>query len=237
VPHSFKYRILVVDDDEPLLATTSAVLSGEGYLVETARDGFEALAVLREAVPEILVSDLKMPNMSGFELLAVVRKRFPSIGVIAMSGEFVPAGMPEGILADRYLTKGENSDFELVEAVRELLSQSPVRAQPARPETAPAWLPRSERGYIVVTCPRCLRSFSALRRQAEPGLLLREKCIHCGIDVNYRIDRTIADSAQSPDHVEESRMRLDVTRRRITESRGKIDHTPGASSAPDPDNE
>jgi CheY-like chemotaxis protein len=38
--------------------------------VRTARDGFEALAVLRGSIPDELVSDLRMPNMSGFELLA-----------------------------------------------------------------------------------------------------------------------------------------------------------------------
>ncbi len=232
MPSSFKYRILIVDDDELLLAATAGILSREGYLVETARDGFEAIAVMREALPEIVVSDLKMPNMSGFELLAVVRKRFPSVGVIAISSEFSPAGMPEGVLADRYLTKGANSHFEMLEAIRELLTQSPMRPQPAKSETAPAWLPRSERGYVVVTCPRCLRSFSVLRRQIQPAVLVREECIHCGGDVSFRIDSTLADPAQSPGPLEAARLRVEATRRRVAESRAKVDHTRRASSAP-----
>ncbi len=141
-----------------------------------------------------------------------------------MSGEFSPAGMPEGVLADRYVTKGENSDFELLEAVRELLAESPVRAQPAKPETAPAWLPRSERGYIVVTCTNCLRSFSVLRGQIELGAVVRDKCIHCGDDVSYRIDSTIAGAAQSPSRSEESRLRVEASRQRVAQSRAKIDH-------------
>src|SRR5512146_969267 len=84
--HSFKHRILVADDDEALLATTAEMLSREGYEVITAKDGFEALAALRLGEPNILISDLRMPNMSGFELLAVVRKRFPAIGASCRRG-------------------------------------------------------------------------------------------------------------------------------------------------------
>lgn len=99
---TFAARILVVDDEESLLVTTAAVLSREGYEVRTARDGFEALAVLRGSIPDLLVSDLKMPNMSGFELLAVVRKRFPGMGVIALSGEFAPVTPPWSLLTAFY---------------------------------------------------------------------------------------------------------------------------------------
>lgn len=197
MPHNFKYRVLIVDDCESLLSATAAALSREGYVVETAHDGFEALMLLRGSQPEVLISDLKLPNMSGFELLAVVRKRFPAIGVIAMSAEFSAAGMPEGVLADRFVMKGENCTFELVETVRELMSVSPVRAQPSKPEIAPAWLPRSPRGYVVVTCPGCLRSFSVLQSQIEPGRVLKETCIHCGIEVAYCIDATIAQDPRS----------------------------------------
>jgi CheY-like chemotaxis protein len=193
--HQFKHRVLVVDDDEATLMTTAAILSREGCEVMTARDGFEALTALRGGVPEILISDLKMPNMSGFELLAVVRKRFPGVGVIARSGEFSPLAMPEGVLADRFLGKGENSISELSNMVRELLSESPLRSQPARPGTAPAWLPRSAAGYVVLTCPMCLRSFSVPSREIEAGVLLKDSCVHCGVEVQYRIDSTIAKTA------------------------------------------
>lgn len=101
----FQYRVLLADDDEALLTSTAAVLSQQGYLVLTARDGFEALAELQGGLPEIIISDLKMPNMPGFELLAIVRQRFPSVGVIARSGEFCPVGVPEGVLADKFVQK------------------------------------------------------------------------------------------------------------------------------------
>lgn len=59
---AFKYRILVVDD-EPLVRKTAAlVLNEQGYEVRTAEDGFYALMELREALPDIIVSDLGMPK-------------------------------------------------------------------------------------------------------------------------------------------------------------------------------
>ncbi len=225
VPPEFHRRILIVDDDAALLAVTAAALSGEGYEVLTATDGFEALAALRGGMPDVLISDLKMPNMSGFELLAVVRKRFPAIGVIAISGEFSPIGTPEGGIADRFLAKGDNSTFELLEIVRELIAEFPLRSQPARAEAAPVWLPRSPSGYLVLTCPMCLRSFSLSARQVETGVVVKEACVHCGGEVTYRIDATVATEAERLGSLEQTRRRLAASRSTLDETRKTIDQT------------
>lgn len=75
---NFHYRVLVVDDDELIRLVSEQVLSSHGYEVRTASDGFEALALMRNALPDLIISDLKMPNMSGFELLSVVEGAFRS---------------------------------------------------------------------------------------------------------------------------------------------------------------
>ena len=189
-PQPFRQRILLADNDETLLVALAARLSEQGYDIRTARDGFEALAVMREGTPDLLVSELKMPNMSGFELFSVVRKRFPAVAVIAYSGEFVPANNPSP-LCDRLIVKGQNSKFELLEAIRELLLQSPMRSQPAKLMSAPVWIPRSINGYFVLTCPDCLRSFSVLTRDGVIGEDALAKCFHCGVDVKYHIDDSL----------------------------------------------
>lgn len=189
-PHPFRQRILLADNDETLLVALAARLSEEGYDIRTTRDGFEALAVMREGTPDLLVSELKMPNMSGFELFSVVRKRFPAVAVIAYSSEFIAADHPSP-LCDRLIVKGQNSKFELLEAIRELLSQSPLRTQPAKLMSAPAWIPRSINGYFVLTCPDCLRSFSVLTRDGVIGEDALAKCFHCGVDVKYHIDDSL----------------------------------------------
>src|ERR1700760_1610945 len=66
----FKCRVLVVEDDPLVLETTAAVVRSFGFSVRTAEDGFVALQILREILPDIILSDLRMPGMSGFELLS-----------------------------------------------------------------------------------------------------------------------------------------------------------------------
>jgi CheY-like chemotaxis protein len=85
----FRCRVLIVEDDPVVLETTSAVVRGFGFFVRTAEDGFVALRILREVLPDLIISDLRMPGMSGFELLSIVRRRFPHIPTIAISGEYL----------------------------------------------------------------------------------------------------------------------------------------------------
>jgi len=70
-----------------------------------AADGFEGLIALKQSLPDIIISDLSMPNMNGFEFLSVVRRRFPVIPVIVISGEFCSKTVPESVLADAFLPK------------------------------------------------------------------------------------------------------------------------------------
>ena len=62
-------RLLVVDDRDDNLYLLRALLEGNGYHVETARHGAEALVRARQEAPDLVVSDLLMPVMDGFTLL------------------------------------------------------------------------------------------------------------------------------------------------------------------------
>lgn len=163
----FNYRILVVDDEEPILETSSAILRSRGFEVRCAFDGFSALAELRRSLPDVIISDLKMPNLSGFELLSIVRRRFPQIAVIGISGEYNGTA-PAGMLADAFFTKGQYRPDELFQKIAELLISSPLRPQLQKSDIAPVWVPKTDEGYFVLTCTECLRSFSVpeeLRQQ------------------------------------------------------------------------
>ena len=212
----------MVDDEETVLETTAAILSQEGYQVQLARDGFEALASLRGSLPEVLITDLNMPGMSGFELMSVIRKRFPSIAVIATSAEFTPVSLPAGVLADRFVAKGNSPPIELLEMVRELISESPLRSQPARTEAAPAWVPRSGR-YLVLTCPACLRSFSVPSNGIKVGKRASENCVHCETEVSYYVDASVvADRPSLIDtlrkHIESAKESIESSRQAVVES-------------------
>jgi CheY-like chemotaxis protein len=60
---NFHYRLLVIDDEPPSRDLLQNSLSKQGYEVCVAKDGFAALAQMRGALPDLIVSDLKMPNM------------------------------------------------------------------------------------------------------------------------------------------------------------------------------
>src|SRR6266513_4962087 len=102
---NFLYRLLFIDDEPLGRETFHRALSAEGYQVCVARDGFAALAQMRGALPDVIISDLKMPNMSGFEFLSIARRRFPQIPIIAVSGAFNAPIEPLGVLADAFFTK------------------------------------------------------------------------------------------------------------------------------------
>lgn len=124
-------RLLVVDDEPALREVISSTLVARGYDVVTAKDGLEALDQLVESLPDMIISDLKMPRMSGFEFLAVVRQRFPHVPVIATSGEFWGGKLPAGVLADAYLEKGNYTTNQLCATITGLVAASPIRPRPA----------------------------------------------------------------------------------------------------------
>lgn len=141
-------------------------------------------------MPDVIVSDLRMPNMSGFELLSVVRRRFPHIPVIAISGEF-DGQSPAGLISDAFFTKGQYSPEEMFRKIAELIEQSPLRPQLGKRDTAPVWIPRNETGYFVVTCTDCLRSFSVPDEELTATSEIRSAtCTFCGIAVRYLADVT-----------------------------------------------
>jgi CheY-like chemotaxis protein len=187
-PAGFAYRLLVVDDDPSVIRVSRLILENKGFEVRTAGDGFAALVELRRSMPDVIISDLRMPNMSGFELLSVVRRRFPHLPVIAMSGEF-SGESPAGLIADAFFTKGQYAPEELFLKIAELMEQSPLRPNLIKPDRAPVWMPRSDTGYFVVTCTDCLRSFSVPDESSEIGSEVRSTaCTFCGTAVCYLAD-------------------------------------------------
>lgn len=167
-----------------------SLLESKGCNVRTAEDGFEALKLLRRIIPDVIISDLRMPSMSGFELLAIVRRRFPHIPVIAISGEFVLDGSPPGLLVDVFLQKGGYTPEELFRSIKDLVEQSPIRPHLSRASKAPLWIPRRDVGYIVATCTECLRSFS-VDDESISGELRKAECPACGTVVEYLIDAAV----------------------------------------------
>jgi two-component system KDP operon response regulator KdpE len=124
-------NILVVDDESQITRVLRTALSGHGYIVRTAGDGDEALEVMRQWPPDLVITDLSMPNMGGLELCRRIRTK-SSIPIIVLSvrGEEKPKVEALDSGADDYVTKPFNIN-ELVARVRASLrrASSPVQEE------------------------------------------------------------------------------------------------------------
>src|SRR6187551_1500075 len=111
-----KGRILIVDDEASARHALSEILTDEGYQVKIAADGFRAIAAAQEFLPDLVLTDLKMPGLDGMGLLARLKEVHPETAVILMTAfgavESAVQAMREG--AANYLTKPLNSDEPLV---------------------------------------------------------------------------------------------------------------------------
>jgi CheY-like chemotaxis protein len=78
---------LIVDDDPLVLAVVAQILAGPpGYMVVTARDGYEAIRVLAERHVDLMITDLKMPGLDGMELGAQARLMRPRLHIVYLTG-------------------------------------------------------------------------------------------------------------------------------------------------------
>jgi CheY-like chemotaxis protein len=180
-------RILAVDDQPGCLNALHGLLVTANYDVDTASNGFEALAKLKHFLPDLVMSDLRMPVMSGFELLAVIRKRFPHITTVAVSGEVTAAEVSE-LLADVFLEKGSYSPSQLLTLLRELLERSPMRPRLPSMENTPVCLPRSISGNYGLTCNECLRAFAIVLGEIVSGKPRCAWCPYCNSQLPYFVD-------------------------------------------------
>ena len=186
----FRFRILLVDDQYPIRETARQMLESGGYEVLTAVDGLDGLHALSKSLPDLIISDLNMPRMSGFEFLAVVRERFPHIATIAVSADYIISGNPSGVVADTFLQKGHYTLKELCGEVAKLLSASPIRSESKKSEIAPLFVPRDGEGYLIITCPKCLRP-NRLEAMNLNGGVHETPCQSCGTPVRFEINHEI----------------------------------------------
>jgi DNA-binding NarL/FixJ family response regulator len=102
-------RLLVVDDEAKLLRAVAVTLRAEGYEVATARSGAEALVSINASVPDLIISDIRMPGMDGYQLARALRSnpRTELIPVIFLTAKGERKDRIAAIRtgSDAYLTK------------------------------------------------------------------------------------------------------------------------------------
>jgi DNA-binding NtrC family response regulator len=82
-------HILVVDDEKALAASLAAVLRRNGFSCDWATSGSEAVVKAEDHAPDLVISDIMMPDMDGFGLAACIESRFPHCRIILTTGNLV----------------------------------------------------------------------------------------------------------------------------------------------------
>lgn len=99
--------ILIVDDEQSYRQLLTLVFEGEGHTIRTASNGREAVELVNEEAPDVIVSDVRMPDMDGIEMLRAVRETHADLGVIFMTAHASVESAREAFKlgADDFVTK------------------------------------------------------------------------------------------------------------------------------------
>ena len=97
--------ILVVDDDPSILSTVSEILDLEGYPVETATNGAEALRAVEQSRPSLVLLDMRMPILDGWGFARALKERGLELPILVMTAAQNARRWAEEIGADGHLAK------------------------------------------------------------------------------------------------------------------------------------
>ena len=122
-------KILVIDDDHMVRYALSRILQRSGYDVVTASDGKRGRMLVREELPDVVITDIIMPEQEGIETIGLLRHQYPQMKIIAISGggrirnvDFLE--MARSLGADDVISKPFEAD-ELLDRLRRVASATP----------------------------------------------------------------------------------------------------------------
>jgi DNA-binding NarL/FixJ family response regulator len=167
-------RILVVDDEPELLEILGEWFACCGTQIQTASDGFQAVALARQAPFDVIITDLKMPGMDGLQLLSIVKELDPTVEVIFLTGT---GTMDDAISA---LREGRAFDF-LQKPLKNLTQLNEVVARAAlrraqRAADAPRKGPLPAPSHLEELSPRELDILALLAQGMDNRAIADKLC-------------------------------------------------------------
>ena len=159
-------KLILIDDDAILRRAISQSIDWESMGIElcgTAHDAFEGISLITRYEPDVVITDIRMPQISGIELCSIINREYPGIKMILLSGyeefEYAQRAIENRVFA--YLTKPVKND-DLVETVKSALAEK--RLERTRQQLLDTGIPlvRSKIFYEAFGCnipPEKLNSF------------------------------------------------------------------------------
>jgi DNA-binding response OmpR family regulator len=119
-------KILLVEDTPDLAENIADILSMEGFNVTIANNGKQGLDLAMTTTPDLIISDVVMPQMSGFELVLKLRsdEKFKHLPIILLSAKYTKDDIEDGLKsgANMYLKKPCDTDF-LIDCINKLFNE------------------------------------------------------------------------------------------------------------------
>jgi YesN/AraC family two-component response regulator len=155
------YRVVLVDDEQMILQGLMRVIPWEEHgcrVAGTAGDGLEGMALIKKLQPDILFTDIRMPNLDGLKMIAALKSEFPNLEIAVLTAyrdfEYARQAITLGVC--RYLLKPSKMD-ELREAIRHMTGALDRRAgleSPEAPEgeAAGSFVVKSALQYLEQHC-------------------------------------------------------------------------------------
>jgi CheY-like chemotaxis protein len=128
-------KLLVIDDEETMLSLFEAVLADRGYVIATARSGREGVEIARSGGFDVVISDIKMPDITGIDVLAAIRELSDEIGVVLITGYASLETAVDAVRlgADAYLLKPfEDFEQDVLEPISRIAQKYGLRRENTR---------------------------------------------------------------------------------------------------------
>jgi len=189
-------KILVVDDEKVIIRSVEMVLKSEGYEIESASSGKEAILKMEQNSYNLVLTDLNMPEMDGITLIRWLRQKRPDIGIVILTGypsqETIKEALELGIIdyVPKPFTPAVLTDVTL-RAVEWLNKQSSVVTKPKEDEFPPSMIEEMDRvinkykdkpGSSIPVLQRCQQIVGYLppivQKRVAKGLNLSPAEIH-----------------------------------------------------------
>ena len=114
-------KVMIIDDSQTIRRTAETLLSGEGYTVITAEDGFEALAKIIDHRPDIIFLDVMMPRLDGYQTCSIIKNNrlFQETPIVMLSSKDSIFDKARGRLAgsEQFVTKPFTKE-DLLQAIQ-----------------------------------------------------------------------------------------------------------------------
>ena len=213
-PLPTRQRILVVDDERHIRDVLAELLEIEGFEVITAADGVEAIAKLELQSFDVVVSDLKMPNIGGLEVMKAVGRLCPDAVTVIMTGfgtvESAVRAMKEG--AHDYVLKPFKAD-DLLAVIQNGLAKRELAHEGADDWSVPSSRRSPERERLEIELDRVLASMAL----AIQPIIYADTCAIYGYEALLRAKSTEMSNPGAVLHAAEVLGRLHDLGRRVRE--------------------